>query len=315
MKMPAEQKIRACLFYLSVFIFLIGLPFTLSFALGYKFDRRTLKFTKTGLIALKTQPSGASINLDGKALNLKTPATIAEILPGKYTLRLDLEKHYPWLSEVNVDAGKVTRLEKIILFPLRPNIKQLNSERLSSFWVDEEQADLYYISPEDNYIYRTDPEGRDSEIVTEFLPIQRPSVKWKFSPDKGKILYFNSHQAGIAYLGVQNKIFQDRPFILEFPEGGIIDIFWHSDSFHLILVSRRGVQAVEARPGAEPVVLVNLNKRNTSSFYDARTDTLFFLDSQRAEDGKLYDNLYKLELSLKTFPFQEFIRLRTQDEE
>lgn len=36
-----EQKIRAILFYLSLIIFLAGLPFILSFALGYKFDAQT----------------------------------------------------------------------------------------------------------------------------------------------------------------------------------------------------------------------------------------------------------------------------------
>jgi len=61
-----EQRIRAILFYLSVVIFLMGLPFILSFALGYNFDRRTFKFTKTGLLVLKTQPSGASVYLDEK---------------------------------------------------------------------------------------------------------------------------------------------------------------------------------------------------------------------------------------------------------
>ncbi len=297
-----EQRIRAFLFYLSVIIFLIGLPVILSFALGYKFDRRTFKFTKTGLLALKTQPSGASVYLDEKSLDLKTPASVTELLPGRYRLRLELEKHYPWFNEVNVDAGKVTRLEKIILFPLRPNIKQLNAERLFFFWVDEERAAIYYVNSEDNGIYKSDLEGQGSEKIADFLPLQTPAIKWKLSPDREKLLYFNARQIGIVYLKPQDKPFLAPPFVLNYPEDKIIDVFWHSDSYHLILVGRRGIEALEAEPNAVPVALVNLSKRNTSCFYDAHSDSLYFLDYQKAADGNFYDNLYKLELNKRTFP-------------
>ena len=308
-----EQRIRAFLFYLSVIIFLIGLPFILSYALGYKFDRRTFKFTKTGLLVLKTQPSGASVYLDEKLLNVKTPATIAELLPGRYSLRLELEKYYPWFNEVNVDADKVTRLEKIILFPLRSNIKQLNRDRLSSFWVDEDRETIYYINPEDNSIYKSDLEGRDSEKIVDFLPLQPSAIKWKLSPDREKLLYFNAHQIGIVYLEPQNKISQGPPFVLNYSDDKIIDVFWYSDNYHLVLVSRKSIEALEAQPQTEPVLLVNLNKKNTSCFYNTRTDTLYFLDSQRAADGNFYDNLYKLELNAKTFPLQDLIKLKSNE--
>jgi len=308
-----EQRIRAFLFYLSVIIFLIGLPFILSFALGYKFDRRSFKFTKTGLIALKTQPPGASVYLDEKLLNIKTPATISELLPGKYQLRLELEKHYLWSNEVNVDADSVTRLERIILFPLRPNIKQLNKERLSSFWVDEERGGIYYIDPEDNGIYRSDLEGESSERVADFVPLQSTPIKWALSPDRKKILYFNSRQIGIAYLEPQDKPYLDPSFVLNYPADRIIDVFWHSDSYHLILASRKNIEVLEAEPKAEPLSLVNLNKRNTNCFYDIHSDTLYFLDSQKADDGNFYDNLYKLELNARTFPWQELMKIKSNE--
>lgn len=311
--MQNEQRIRGFLFYLSVFIFLIGLPFILSFSLGYKFNRRTLKFTKTGLIALKTQPPGASVYLDDKLLNIKTPATVSELLPGRHQLRLELEKHYPWSNEVNVNAGGVMRLEKIILFPLRPNIRQINKERLSSFWVDEEQGVIYYVNSEDDGVYESDLEGESSERIADFLPLHPPAVKWKLSPDKEKLLYFNVHQIGMAYLQPQNNPYLDPPFILNYPTDRIIDVSWHSDSYHLILVGRKSIDVLEAGPDAQPLSLVNLNKRNTSSFYDVRSDTLYFLDSEKAEDGNFYDNLYKLDLSARTFLWQDLIKPRSSE--
>lgn len=310
--MVSEQRIRAFLFYLSVGIFLIGLPFILSFALGYKFDTRVFKFTKTGLIFLKTQPQGASIYLDGRLLNDKTPYTINELLPSKYNVRLELEDYYPWLGEVFVNAGKVTRVDKVILFPVRPNIKQLNKEKISSFFMDEKKGEIYYIDSDGGFIYRSDLEGQNFEeigrIPDEFLA----PMKWKISPDKEKLVCFNQKKAAVIDL-VSPKAFSfEPPVILDYPHRRINDMFWHSDSYHLIVVTDRDIEVSEAKPLAEPVSLVNLNKRNILAFYDDNQDTLYFIDSQKAEDGRVYDNVYKLELSTKSFSFQDLMKPKAQ---
>ena len=75
-----EQKIRGILFYLSVSIFFIGLPFILSYALGYKFNPRTLKFTQTGLISIKKTPE-THIYLDSKLLTKRLLLLLASSFP------------------------------------------------------------------------------------------------------------------------------------------------------------------------------------------------------------------------------------------
>ncbi|MDD5552814.1 MAG: PEGA domain-containing protein [Candidatus Omnitrophica bacterium] len=309
-----EQRIRAFLFYSSVAIFITGLPLILSFALGYKFDRRAFKFTRTGLLVLKTQPQGANIFLNETLFPAKTPATVTELLPGNYTVRLELEGHYPWINQAGISAGKVTFLEKIILFPLRPDIKQINSETLSTFWADEERGAIYYVNPDDGGIYKPDSEGRRSERVAESVPLDPPADKWKISPDREIVLYFNSRKIGITNISQQHKLFCRLPFVIDYPYKPIIDAYWHSDSYHLIIIGLRNIAVMEADSRSEPVILLSLAKKNTPSFYDTRTDTLYFLDTQRAEDGNLYDNLYKLDLNAKLSPFQELMRLRQSDE-
>lgn len=306
--MVNEQKIRTGLFYASVLIFLIGLPFILSFALGYKFNRRTFKFTKAGLIVLRSQPQGASVYLNSKALNVKTPAIITELLPGDYYVELKLDKHYPWEEEIKVEAGKVTRLEKIILFPLRSHIKQLNKDRFSSFWIDDEIGSVYYVNNADNSIYKSDPDGQHYKRIAVFLWIPAPK-KWKISPDGEKILYFNAHQIGITYLRPESRPSSaNPPFILNYSGENIMDVFWHSDSFHLVLLTQGSIKAQEAQGNSLPVTLVKLGRRDNAAFYDIRNDTLYFLDLQKAADGNFYDNLYKLELNARTFPLQELMR-------
>jgi hypothetical protein len=318
--MSREQKIRFVLFYLSVTIFLIGLPFILSFSLGYKLNPRTLQFTKTGLIVLKTQPSGANVYLENRLLNEKTPLTINELLPGRYSLKVELEKHYPWVADTQVEAGKVTRLEKIILFPLRANIKQLNKDKVSSFWIDEGKERIYYINQEENIIYKSDLEGENFQELARIPEIPASPGNCKLSADKEKLLCFNHHKIAVVYLELQNGLFnkeqpKGQPYVLRYPQHNIIDVFWHSDSYHLIIITNSDIVALEAAPQATPVSLVTLNKRNTSAFYDTGTDTLYFLDSQKAADGNFYDNIYKIELNPEFFTLRELIKIRPNEKE
>jgi hypothetical protein len=312
--MAREQKIRGFLFYLSVAIFIIGLPFILSFALGYRFDTRTFKFTKAGLIDLKTQPAGANVYLDGRLLNDKTPATINELLPGNYDIRLELEEHYPWLGKVNVEEGKVSRLDKIILFPLRTNIKQLNKQKISSFLFDEKRKRVYYINNEDNVIYGSDLEGDNFKESARFSVIKPPPKEWKVSPDREKILGFNLHQIAIAHLESQSEEpIPAYPIVMDSGNQRILDIFWHSDSYHIIMVTDRNIEVLEAKPDTNPVIIVNLNKKNFSGFYDEAQDVLYFIDSQKAADGKFYDNVYKLDLSTRSYPFKDLMKAKTNE--
>lgn len=311
--MSADQRIRAVLYYVSVLVFFSGLPFILSFALGYKFDRRTFKFSKTGLIVLKTQPAGASVYLDNKLLYDKTPASINELLPGTYRVELELPDRYPYASDVKVEAGKVTRLEKVILFPVRPDVKKLNKEVITNFWVDETKAALYYINEEDNSLYKSDLDGDRLERIAGLMKLSAPAKKWKVSPDREKVCYYNSRQIGItSFDPLKEQPYETQAgFIVEHPHEVINEVFWHSDGFHLVVVGNKTIEVLEARLDSRPLALVSLNKKNTSSFYDLHTDTLYFADTQKADDGRYYDNVYKLELNNKLYPFYELMK-RTQ---
>jgi hypothetical protein len=164
---------------------------------------------------------------------------------------------------------------------------------------------------EENTIYKSDLEGGHFEKSMDFIRITPLPRKWKLSPDREKLIYFNIHQIGVVYLEPQKELPlpKEKVFLINYPNAQIQDVFWHSDSFHIIVVANNRIDALEAVTNASPLTLVSLNKKNSPVSYDVRTDTLYFLDFQRAPDGKLYDNLYKLELNAKLYPFKEFIKL------
>jgi len=309
--MNTEQKIRTMLYYFSLFIFFGGLPFIVSFALGYKFNPHTLKFTRTGLLVIKTQPLGAAVYLNSIMLKERTPAVINEILPGKYVLELRYPGHASYNEEIEIDAGKVLRREKIILFPERPFITKLNQGMIHTLWMDEAKGTIYYVNEEDNSLYKSDYDGMHFKKIANFSPIQPRPRKWKLSPDREKVLYFNAHKIGIIYLKADDSLsFPETVFILEYPSENIHEVFWHSDNYHLIVVTDKKICTLEANPHFRTLTLVTLNRPSPYCYYDVRTDTIYFMDSQKADNGKIYDNFYKLELNAKFYPIQEFMRLR-----
>lgn len=315
--MFSGKKIRSVLFYLYAAIFFSGLPFILSFALGHKFDVKNLKFKKAGLVSIKTYPAGANVYFNSRLLKEKTPVVIPELLPGEYRIRAELKGYYPWQSRVRVEAGKVTQLEKIILFSLRPNIKQLNRERVFSFWQDQERGEVYYLNrePQAVYIYKSDLEGNNPEEIAKIPEMPQGIKKWKVSPDRKMLACFNQRQVAVLSLGRQESGgAQGLPFISDFSNRRILDVFWHSDSYHLILVTDRTIEAIEAKPGAPAVILSGLNKGGGLVSYDEKKDALYFIDAQMAEDRKIYDNVYKLELGQKPFSFPELMKQEKNDE-
>jgi hypothetical protein len=285
--------------------------------LGYKFNPRTLSFTKTGIISIKTQPEGVDVYLDGNLLGEKTPMNINELLPGVYNVKLEIQDYYPWISEIKVEPRKVARLEKIILFPKRPNIKQLNQERISHFWVDNNSGHIFYFSQESNTLYESNLDGEQfKEIGSLPQDFTYPPKKLKVSPDKDKLFIYNPHQIAIFYL--KNAIglpYVQLPVLLKYPRQQIVELFWYSDSYHMVLVSERNIEALEAAADTEPVNLVSLNKRITEASYDSEKDVLYFIDSQRSATGAFYDNAYKLDLSNKASAIKGLINIKQNAKE
>jgi len=302
-----EQKIRVILFYLSVILFFILVPFILLYSFGYKLDIDRLRIIKTGLIYVQSIPEGARVFLNGRHINKATPVSIEGLMPGEYKLSLELEDFYPWYEEVLVDSGKSTVLEDIVLFSKRPHLDKINISDVDDFYIFAADKDhAYCISENKTAISRTKLNPKEKETSVLYNQIQLPgNIKdFSLSPDKKKIFYFYDNRLDVLYLAsekaypqqIKNKNF----FIIA--DHRILNAFWYSDSEHIIIVTGKDIRIYELlSEGKDNIItLLNINDKHSKAFYDTTDDILYFTDIQEGLDTKLHRGLYRLDLSKRS---------------
>lgn len=70
----------------------------------YKFD------LAVGGLSIDTDPTGASVTIDGKSTGLVAPCTIGTLQEGAHDVYLELVGYLPWSGEIMVTKGESTRL-------------------------------------------------------------------------------------------------------------------------------------------------------------------------------------------------------------
>ncbi|MFP4514718.1 MAG: PEGA domain-containing protein [Parcubacteria group bacterium] len=127
-----NAKIRARLFYIFIFFFVVITMFTSLYATGYRFNLTwPLEFEgiliKTGTLQIKTEPKGVKVFLDKSTKNIfsntakiqgqaTTPVKIRNLLPGEYKLSLKEQGYWTWEKKINIEPGVFLYLDNITLF-------------------------------------------------------------------------------------------------------------------------------------------------------------------------------------------------------
>lgn len=120
---------RKVLFYLFFALYLVLCPIIILYALGYIFTPKVEEgFAKTGLIHIETFPPNAMLSIGDKRYIERTPATIRNLLPGPYDVKILLHGYRPWERKVQVEPGKAVNLEKVLLVPQRVKTRTLIAE-------------------------------------------------------------------------------------------------------------------------------------------------------------------------------------------
>lgn len=187
-------RLRVLLGLLTLFVVGI-LGFLVSFyARGYRFDRQTLRFKPSGLLVVKSDPSGAQVFVNGE-LSTATDTTIS-LAPGTYDVSIRKEGFHTWNKRLVIEKEVVT--EAIAsLFRVAPSLSSVTFSGAVS----------PVLSPDGTRIaYATPPSREDLEkgglwiIETVNLPLgfardprrvtdgDLTAADWQFSPDGREIL-------------------------------------------------------------------------------------------------------------------------------
>ncbi|MDD5496052.1 MAG: PEGA domain-containing protein [Candidatus Omnitrophica bacterium] len=297
---------RAIAFYFSVALFIILLPIVLSYSLGYKIDYGKLRIYKTGIISIKTNPAGANIYVNGRAFKDLSPSRIEELKPGSYNIEVKKDGFYPWQKELSVKPNMVTQAEDIVLFPVAKDIKRIGECETVDFFISD-RNDIFYMTKEG--LFKSNMDGDNFRKISAYSEWPDDIIDKKVSLDGRKILFFDKYHIWIAHLNVEDNtakaIGNIRIEKLLDSISQISDVFWYSDSRHIIFVTDKDINAAELSGGALSRNVVTLYRfvRNPSTiYYDDANDSLYFIDfgsesgPQQTSGSKNGTYIYRLDL-------------------
>lgn len=128
-------------------LLVIGLSASIAIYLakGYTFSPTEKRLVGTGIITVTSLPDAASVFIDGH-LTTATDATISNLSPKEYTVRVTKEGFIPWEKKVTVREGLVSDL-KVTLFPAIPTIYPLTFTGVKNPVLSPDGSKLAYIVP------------------------------------------------------------------------------------------------------------------------------------------------------------------------
>lgn len=301
---------RAIAFYIALLLFCTLLPIMLSYSLGYKIDYRKFKIYKTGLIYLKSAPTGASIYVNGKLQTDITPAKIEELRPGSYMVEVKREGFYPWQKELIVKPNMVTKADEIVLFPITKEMVIVGGNEVRHFAISGRNA-VYYMTKDG--LYKSGMDGMDAKLLSRYSDWPDDIRGKKFSPDGDKFLFFNENGIWVVYLNLDKEILpgSESARVEEIVSSAspIIDAFWYSASNYIVFITLYDIKVIELKSGGvrNIVSLRTFSATPKDIYYDETNDTLYFTDLMKDRPGSK-DGTYILRLDLRQKFFDQLTK-------
>lgn len=299
-----DRIMRAIAFYASVALFLVLLPIVLSYSLGYRIDYRNLKIYKTGILYISSRPAGAAIYLNGNKHYDVTPAQIEELKPGTYRVVVSREGFYPWERELVVRPNMATKADRIVLFPVKQDMKKMGERGVVDFVVSD-NGYIYYMKK--SGLYRSTMDGQSMKRISSYSEWPENIAGKRFSPAQDKFLFFSDSKIWVVTFDYGKKIdgSAEEAKVEEVFAGQdpVTDVFWYPGSGYLIVVTDKDIEVSELRSGAarNVVVLYKFNAKPQGLSYDEAGGALYFIDTGLGKDFTESKYLYRIDLKQKFF--------------
>ncbi len=112
-KAPFHRRIIPIIFTI---VFFAVAPALLFYAAGYRWNPKKGQVERNGTVIFDTQPTGASITIDGRNISQKTPITIQDMTPGLHSFGLSKNGYHDWTKSLDVYPEKVTFVDDVWLW-------------------------------------------------------------------------------------------------------------------------------------------------------------------------------------------------------
>ncbi len=278
-----DDKIkRAVVFYFAISLFFLLTPIVLAYSLGYSVDFRNFNIYKTGILYVKSQPAGAWLYVNGKMMPETTPTRIENLKPGTYKVEVRREGFYPWQKDLVIRPTMVTRADEIILFPIRQEMNKISNLDVVDFVIPDNRNYLYYMSSIG--LIRSNVDGTNMKKLSTYSNWPKRIKGKKFSPDGNKFLFFDGGHIWVVYLNPDPSAAKmsesARIDEVVFSMNDIVDVFWYSESNHIVFVTDKDINVVElyGKGTRNSVVLYKFNAGPQGLYYDKGSDSLYFTD-------------------------------------
>ena len=271
------KNIRKISFWLFFLIFIITLPFVVFYSLGYQFNPNLKQFQRTGIISIKSFPSGVEIYLDGKRINRQTPFDIRNLLPGTYKIKLEKDGFYPYELSVEVRPSFVSVIDATLI-PKIKDIEKIKEElNICNFFVIESflGKKIVVLAKEGIFIFNEDLE--ELAKVSTDLDIETLSSIRNIKEGKNKILLYNENNiwaVDYSLWGLKKDLAFEHIYKTD---GEIKDVFFGFRDKYLIIQEKSKIVAFDIK---NKIIfeIYKINSFDAKVYYDSSSDTIFIKD-------------------------------------
>jgi hypothetical protein len=120
---PFHRRILPWIFVLT---FAFAAPALVLYTAGYRWNPKKQKIERNGTVIFDSTPTGASIWIDGRLTEDKTPVTLQDMPPGFHRFRMELPGSHVWEKTLEVKAEHVTFANDVWLWKNAPPTELLD---------------------------------------------------------------------------------------------------------------------------------------------------------------------------------------------
>lgn len=199
------------MFFISAFVVITTVVIT--YANGYSLFSGSKILVKTGMLILDTEPQGAKVILNNKTQQkflsfsgdniVTTPAKIKNLVPGEYTVQLELPGYNTWQKKLIVNPGQATFAETVILFS-KGKPARISEDNVKDFELSPDRK-LIAIASQD----KTQVINANNNDVLYQRASTSAVLRWSNDSrylllDQGQVLNLEN-QANVAYINIDTK--------------------------------------------------------------------------------------------------------------